>query len=166
MHQVLVDDRDGRVGLDHAGGDGAGLVGGELHLLGLIGVELHDQALDVEDDVGDIFHHAGEAGEFVLRALEADVGDGRAFQDAEQDAPQAVADGGAEAAFERLGGKFAVGFGGDVLVANDARGQFQSSPTNSHDYAPCRPRTGLREVTAPTVGGHLSSASPSETLSL
>ena len=48
--------------------------------LGLVGIELHDQALDVEDDVGDIFHHAGQAGEFVLGAFEADMGDGRAFE--------------------------------------------------------------------------------------
>ena len=59
---------------------GPGLLGGELHFLGLVGVELHDQALDVQDDVGDIFHHAGQAGELVLRALEVDVGDGRAFE--------------------------------------------------------------------------------------
>ena len=71
-----------------------------------------------------------------------------------QDAAQAVADGGAEAAFERLGDELAVGVGRNLLVADDARGQFQSTPTNSHDdfsFALAE----LREVTAPTVGGHL-----------
>ena len=91
--------------------------GDELHLLGLVGVELHDEALDVEDDVGDVFHHAIEAGELVIGALKADMGDGRAFERAEQDAPEAVADGGAEAAFKRLDEKFPVGFGGNLLIA-------------------------------------------------
>jgi hypothetical protein len=115
---------------------GPALLADQLHLLGIIGIELHDQALDVEDDVGDVFHHAGQAGELVLRAFEADVGDGRAFQAAEQNSPQAVADGGAEAAFKRLGGEFSVHFGGNLLVANDPGRQLQSTPTNSHDCSP------------------------------
>ncbi len=78
--QVLVDDRDRRVGFDHAGGDRRRPCWRRASFPWLVGVELHDQALDVEDDVGDIFHHARQAGEFVLGAFEADVGDGRAFE--------------------------------------------------------------------------------------
>jgi hypothetical protein len=69
IDQVLVDDRDGGVAGDHARGDGPGLAGRELQLLGLIRVELHDQALDVEDDVGDVLHHAGQAGKLVVAPL-------------------------------------------------------------------------------------------------
>jgi hypothetical protein len=39
------------------------------------------------------------------------MGDGRAFKRTEQDSPQAVADGGAEAALKGFGGKFSVGIG-------------------------------------------------------
>jgi hypothetical protein len=49
------------------------------------------------------------------------VRDGRAFERAEQDAAQAVADGGAEAALKGLGGELAVGVGGNLLVARRAR---------------------------------------------
>jgi hypothetical protein len=69
----------------------------------------------------------------VVRALDADVGDGRAFEAGEEDSPERISDGGAEAAFEGLGGEFRVLIGGDLMVAQDARGQFETAPTNSHD---------------------------------
>src|SRR5450432_4067979 len=55
---------------------------------------IHHEALDVENDVGDIFHHARQAGEFMLRALEADMRYRGAFKGRKQNAPQAVAHGG------------------------------------------------------------------------
>jgi hypothetical protein len=47
----------------------------------------------------------------VLDALDADGGDGGAFDGAEQNTAQAVADGGAEAALERLRRKHAIPLG-------------------------------------------------------
>ncbi|MEO5698307.1 MAG: glutamine--tRNA ligase, partial [Burkholderiaceae bacterium] len=49
---IFVDDRDGRVRLDHARGHGAGFFRMKLELTRLVAVHLHDQTLDVQDDVG------------------------------------------------------------------------------------------------------------------
>src|SRR5438067_185422 len=68
----------------------------------------------------------------MLRALEADVGNRGAFQRRKQDPPQRITDGGAETAFKRLSGKSAKCIGRNLLIARDARRQFQSTPTNSH----------------------------------
>ena len=53
----------------------------------------------------------GMVRDLVLHALDLDAGDGAAFEAGEQDAAQAVADGDAEAALERLGEELAVGVG-------------------------------------------------------
>ena len=53
----------------------------------------------------------GMVRDLVLHALDLDAGDGAAFQAGQQDAAQAVADGHAEAALERLGDELAVGVG-------------------------------------------------------
>jgi hypothetical protein len=55
-HEILVEDRDGGVGLDEVGGDLARALAARRHGLGLVALEAHDQVLDVEDDVGDILH--------------------------------------------------------------------------------------------------------------
>ena len=101
-------------------------------VLGLLGVVLDDQALDVQDQVGDVLDHAGDRRELVLDALDLDLGDGAPFEAGEQDAPQAVADGVAEAAFERLDVEFAEGVGQRVADADDPAGQFQATPTDTH----------------------------------
>jgi hypothetical protein len=129
---ILVDDGDAGVGLNHAGGDGAGFLGDDAHFLLFVGVELHDQALDVEDDVGDILADAADAGKLVVGAFDFHLADGGAFKRRKQDAPQAVADGGAKAALKGLGGELAIGVRGDLLVAGNARGKLQTTPSNSH----------------------------------
>src|SRR5205085_10867460 len=92
-------------------------------------------------DVGDVLHPARQRAERVVGAAEAGLRDGGAFERRKKNSPEAVADRGAEAAFERLGGKFSVRVGGSVLVTNDARREFQPAPTDSHDccsLCPCR----------------------------
>ena len=79
--------------------------------LGLLAGVLDHQALDVEDDVGHVLDDAGDGADLVLHALDLDARDGAAFQAGQQDAAQAVADGHAEAALERLGDELAVGVG-------------------------------------------------------
>ena len=73
--------------------------------------------------------------DLVLHALDLDAGDGAAFQAGQQDAAQAVADGHAEAALERLGDELAVGVGQRGAVADHAVGQFQTTPSDSHESA-------------------------------
>ena len=61
-----------------------------------------DQALDVEDDLGDVFLHTGDRGELVQDAVDAQAGDGRTRDAREQGATQRVAKGVAEAGLKRL----------------------------------------------------------------
>ena len=68
----------------------------------------------------------------MIGAFNFHLGDGRAFQRGKQDPPQAVADGGAKAPFKGLGGEFAIGIRGNLLVALNPRGQLQTAPSNSH----------------------------------
>ena len=72
---------------------------------------LERNLLQVQDDVGGVFDHAGDGAELVGHAFDAHGRDGRAFNRAQQHAAQAVADGGAESALERLGGEHAVTLG-------------------------------------------------------
>ena len=90
--------------------------------------------LEIEDDVGDVFDHAGEAGEFVWRAFDAHGGDGGAFEGGEQDAAEGIADGVAVTGFKRLGDEFGVGFCGRGLVFDEGLRHLESSETNWHVF--------------------------------
>ena len=92
MIDVLVQDFDVAVGFDHARGDHAGLVGAQIERLGTFARELEGNLLEVQDDVGRIFDHAGDGLELVQHALDANRGDRRALDGAEQGAAQGVAD--------------------------------------------------------------------------
>jgi hypothetical protein len=129
---IPVEDGDRGVGLDEVSGDFARSRGGEAHGLGLVAIELHDESLDVEDDVGDIFHDAGEGHELVIGAGDPDAGDRSALEAREEDATKAVADGGAEAALERLDLEPPVAAVVPVVIGHDAGRKFQASPTNPH----------------------------------
>ena len=107
IHQL-----DVLVELDIGGGHFAFLVGGEQQGLRIAGVGFEQNLLQVQNDVGDVFHHAVDGGEFVHRAVDFDRGDGGAFQRGEQHAAERVADGVAVTGFKRLGDEFGVGFGG------------------------------------------------------
>ena len=76
---VLVENLDVAVGFDHAGGDDAGLVGAQVERLGAVARELERNLLEIQDDVGRVFDHAGDRLELVQHAFDADRGDGGAF---------------------------------------------------------------------------------------
>src|SRR5690606_793100 len=57
----------------------------------------------VQDDVGHVLDDARHALELVQRALDLAADDGRAAQRAQEEPPERVAEGDAEAALERLG---------------------------------------------------------------
>src|SRR6185369_6689207 len=95
-----------------------------------------NERLEVEDDVGHVFDHAGDGGEFVLHALNLHAGDRAAFEAGEQNPPQAVADRDAEAAFKRLGYELAIRRGRGLRLGRELAGEFQTSPTNTHESSP------------------------------
>src|SRR6478609_6687040 len=63
-----------------------------------------DEALDVEDHLGDVLLHARNGRELVEHAVDADGGDRRARDAREQGATEGVAERVAEAGLERLDG--------------------------------------------------------------
>ena len=67
---------------------------------------LEFDSLQIEDDVGHVLDHAGQSGEFVLRAGDFDRGDGGAFQRGEQHAAERIANRVAVTGFKRLGDEF------------------------------------------------------------
>src|SRR3712207_7526281 len=58
----------------------------------LVGVGADDQALEVEDDLGDVLLDARHGGELVQGALDADAGDSSAGDRGQQGAAQGVAE--------------------------------------------------------------------------
>ena len=89
-------------------GDNAGLVGAQIERLGAVAGELEGNLLEVQDDVGRVFDHAGDGLELVQHAFDANRGDRGALDGAEQRAAQGVADGGAKSALKGLGAELAV----------------------------------------------------------
>src|SRR5215467_16353022 len=105
---ILVQDLDIAVGFYHSGGDVSRLVGLEVDRLGAVAVELEGNLFEVEDDVGRVLNDAGDRLELMQHTFDPHSSHGRAFNRRQQHAPQGVADGGAEPAFERLRVKAAV----------------------------------------------------------
>src|SRR5262245_28742459 len=100
--RVRLENLDVGVDLDVAGAHFAGLVDPQRERLRVIDVQLQRNLLEVEDDVGGVLDHAGNRRELVQHAVDLHRGDRRAFDRRQQHAAQRVADGGAEAALERL----------------------------------------------------------------
>ena len=99
--ELGVEDLDVGGGLDVAGGDLTGAARVEAQRDRLLGRALQHEVLDVEDEVGDVFLHAGDHVELVERLVEAHLGDRGAGDRREQRAAQAVAERVAEAGLER-----------------------------------------------------------------
>ena len=87
---------------DVGGGDDAGALLAQVHDDRLVVLGADDQFLDVQDEVGDVLLHAGNRGELVQHAVDADRRDGRARDRRQQRATQRVAERVAEAGLERL----------------------------------------------------------------
>ena len=66
--------------LDVMGGDFAFLIDGERKLARLVIGGLEFNPLEVENDIGDVLHHSGQSGEFMLRACDFDRGNGGPFE--------------------------------------------------------------------------------------
>src|ERR1700722_5473126 len=87
VHLRVVHGDAGR-GHDVAGGDLARALLAQVHGHRLLLFRGYDQALEVQDDVGDVFLDARHSGELVQHAVDADAGDGRARNRGQQRPPQ------------------------------------------------------------------------------
>src|SRR5581483_4274921 len=99
---VFVEHFDIAVGFNHAGGNNTRLIRTQIDRLRRVATQLEWDLLQVQDDVGRIFNHAGDRLELVKHAVNLDGGNSRAFDRAQQHAAKRIADGSAEAAFKRL----------------------------------------------------------------
>ncbi len=93
---------------------------------------LTTERLQIQADVGDVFHHAGNRRELVLHALNLRPRDGGTFQARQQNPPQAVRQRMAEASLERLRHKHPV----RVVSACPVREQRDwAVPNHASEYA-------------------------------
>ena len=99
--------------------------------------------LQIEHDVGHVFDHAGQRGEFVLRAGDFDRGNGGAFERGKQHAAERVSDRVAVAGFKGFGDEFGVGFSGCALVLDEGLRHFKTTVTNWHFL---KPESGNRKA--------------------
>ena len=134
---LRVDDFDGRVALDEFRSDVARTFGGETHGAWSFAIHRDDDALDVQDDVDDIFENAWNRREFVSHALDLDLGDRSALNRGEQHATKAVANGGAEAWLEWFRGETRKGARAALGIGNDVGGQFEPAPAKMHVLLLC-----------------------------
>ena len=100
---------------------------------GFVAFELHNELLDVEHHLGDVLEHSFHGRELMEHAVDLDPGDAAAFEPGQQNSPQTVADGHAEAAFERFNHELAII---DRLAAglfdDHLAWQFQALPPDAH----------------------------------
>src|SRR5262245_29390719 len=104
-----IDDFHSLVGDDVGPFDHTLFVSINLNHLGLVAHVLDDEAFNVEDDVGNVFHDAGNRADLVLHAVNLHLSDRAAFHAGEQNSTQAVAHSHAEAPFKWLDAKLAIG---------------------------------------------------------
>ena len=106
----------------------AGLVDPKRQRLGVVAVQLQRNLLEVQDDVGRVLDHARNRRELVQHAVDLHRGDRRAFNRRQQHAAQRVADGGAEAALERLRVEAAESIGERFAFELEALGALKTFP--------------------------------------
>ena len=122
---LVVQGRDVHVGVVHGhagrrddvtGGDLTRTLLAQVHGDRLVLVGGHHQALEVQDDVGDVFLHAGHGGELVQHAVDADARHGRAGDRRQQRAAQRIAKGVTESRLQRLDDELRAVLGDDLFA--------------------------------------------------
>src|SRR5262249_22058037 len=98
------------------------LVHTQANGLDAVAHDFEGNLLQVQNDISGVFHHPRNRAEFVLYALDAHSGDGRAFNTTQQHAPQTIADRRAEPAWKSLSGKHAIPLRKGLGVGNQTFG--------------------------------------------
>src|SRR5215472_8587580 len=113
---VLIQNFDVRIFLDHSGGYLARLIDYEAERLHPLDVDLQGNLLEVQNNVGSVFHHAPNQRKLMHHALDANGGDRRAFNRGKQHPAERVSNRRPESALKRLGLKLAVLVGQRVQI--------------------------------------------------
>ena len=135
---VLVQNLDVAVGFNHAGGDNSRLVGTQIQRLGTFARELEWNLLEIQDDVGRVFDDAGDRLELVQHAFNANRGNCRALNGAQQRTAQGVADGCAKSPLKGLRAELAKCFGQRLGIDCQALRFLKSSPKHMLISFPAR----------------------------
>ena len=130
--EILIEYLDLIVSDDVPCRDNTTLVPFDPQCLGNQRVVLDNNGFQIQTNVRDIFHDAGNRREFVLDALNLDACDRTSFQAGKQDTAQAVANRGTKPTLERLNDKLAIGACQGLFFGNDPIRQFKAAPSNSH----------------------------------
>ena len=118
-HMIRVEDFHFRVGLDVAGRYRAFSRSLEIDGLGTCGMESCENTLDVQDDLGHIFHHAGDRGKLMLDTGNLHTGECRAGERREQHSAERISERCTVAALQRFHHILAVcGIGGGLDAFN------------------------------------------------
>src|SRR6266702_1829281 len=125
---VLIENLNVAVSLDHAGGNDARRIGAKVESLWAVACELEGNLLEVEDDVGCVLNDSADGLELVQHALDTDGGDCRALDRGEQGTAKGIADRGTEAALKWLSGKFSIFFCECFGVDGKTLGFLKASP--------------------------------------
>ena len=107
--QLGVEDLDFTVALDVAGRDFAGTCRLDKDGLGAFAVQLGQQTLYIQNDLGHIFLHAGNGGKFMLDASNLDAGGSRTGQRREHNAAQRITQGRSVTALQGFDHILAIG---------------------------------------------------------
>ena len=136
--QIRVDDLDGVLLLEVAGGDHAWTLAMDGDALRNGAGDLDEDLLEGDDDVRDILGDALDRHELVARALELDGRDRDALDRGEEHAAEGVADRLRVAALEGLGREAGVGGRGGSLVLHDAFRHYELAVGVGHSrFLPC-----------------------------
>ena len=119
--QLRVQDLDLAIGLNVAGSNFTGTHSVDVHSLDTGAVQLHDHALNVQNDLSHVLGNTGDGGELMLNAGDLDRSSGVAGQTAQQNAAQGVAQSHAVATLQRLHNVHAVGSVVGRVHAGNAR---------------------------------------------
>ena len=145
QHFVALDE------LDVAGGHFAFLVHVERELARFVIGGFEFNPLQVEHDVGHVFDHAGQRGEFVLRAVDFDRGDGGAFERGKEHAAERISDRVAVAGLKGFGDKLGVGFSGRRLLFDEGLRHFKTTVTNWHRTVWMKEELRIKKSGCPTT---------------
>ena len=118
--QIRVVHRDAGRGNDVACSHSAWALLADVHGDRLVLFGAHHEALEVQDDVGDVFLDSGDSGELVENAVDTDAGDSGSGDRRQQGTAERVAECVTEARLERLDDEFR------AVVRDDLFGQRRS----------------------------------------
>ena len=129
---IWIHDRNTSIGFNVGSGNGTGLVDADLQGQGLAAVRDHEDLLQIQNDVGDIFDDTVDALKFVADTFDFNRGYGSTFNRAKEDTTEGITDRMTITGLERFGDELSVGICGTFLDFCELIGELELSETFWH----------------------------------